>query len=260
MSTPPVIPPDTPLQTRKRAVLVGASSGIGAALAARLAAEGYILALLARRQDLLQALCQEINRQAGEMRAFAYPHDVTNTDCIPELFQTLLNDLKRIDLLVYNAGVMPGVTFSEFNFAKDKEMVAVNLLGGLAWLAQAATLFDRMEAGQIVGISSVAADRGRVINPGYNVSKAGFDTYLEALRNRLTRKGVRVLTVRPGPVDTDLSRQVGGLFMVPAEQVAADIAWAIRKRKQVLYTPRRWRFIMFIVRNIPSVLFRRMKF
>ena len=260
MASQPTLHPDTPLSTHPRAVIVGASSGIGAELARQLAREGYTLALLARREDALTALAEEINSTAGETRAVGYPHDVTDYAAIPGLFQTLLTDLKRIDAFVYVSGVMPNVSFSEYSFEKDKLMTEVHLLGAMAWLGQAATLFERMKGGKIVGISSVAADRGRVKNPGYNASKAGFDTYLEALRNRLTRSGVHVLTVRPGPVDTPMTKDVGGLFMVPPETVGRDIVRAMRRRKQVLYTPARWRLIMFIVRNLPSVIFRRLNF
>lgn len=254
------LPADTPLSTLRRAVVVGASSGIGAELARQLAREGYALALLARREDALVALTNEINTAAGEPRAVYYVHDVTDYAAISGLFQTLLRDLKRIDVFVYVAGVMPNVDFSEYAFEKDKLMTEVHLLGAMAWLGQAATLFERMKSGKIVGISSVAGDRGRVKNPAYNASKAGFDTYLEALRNRLTRSGVHVLTVRPGPVDTPMTKQVGGLFMVSPDKVCRDIVRAMRRRQQVLYTPARWRWIMFIVRNLPSVIFRRLNF
>jgi len=252
--------PDTPLDIYPRAVIVGASSGIGAALAWQLALQGYALALLARREDALQTLCDKINQEIGGRIAFAYPHDVSKYESIPALFQTLLRDLKQIDLVVYCAGIMPWVDISEFNLDKDQQMVGVNLVGGMAWLGQAGTLFERMGNGQIVGISSVAGDRGRVKNPGYSASKAGLDAYLESLRNRLTRKGVHVLTVRPGVVDTPMTEGIGGLFMVPPEVVARDILKAIRRRRQILYTPARWGMIMFIVRNIPSFIFRRLSF
>jgi len=254
------IPPDTPLESRKRAVIVGASTGIGAEIARLLGREGWFLALLARSGAELMELAEEINQQAGEPRAAVYRHDVLEYAAIPQLFQTLLADLKRIDAIVYVAGVMPTVQFSEYNFVKEKSMIDVNLLGGMAWLGQAAALFERLGAGQIVGISSNSADRGRVKNPGYNASKAGFDAYLEALRNRLTRSGVHVLTVRPGPVKTRITRETGGLFMVPPQTVARDVYKGMRKRKQIVYSPAKWRFIMFIVRNIPSVIFRRMNF
>ena len=255
----PELEADTPLNTRRRAVIVGASVGIGASLARQLAADGYAVALVARREAALRELADTITTQTGRT-TWTYVHDVTDTDAIPALFQKMLHDLKRIDVLVYNAGVMPGVARDEFNAEKDQAMIAVHMTGGMAWLAQAATFFERMGSGHIVGISSIAAERGRVINPGYNATKAGFDTYLEALRNRLTRKGVHVLTVRPGPVDTDMTKDVGGLFMISPETVATDIARALKRGRQIMYTPARWQLIMGIVRNIPSIIFRRMNF
>lgn len=256
----PKIPPDTPLRSHERALIIGASSGIGAALAEQLAREGTFLALLARRERALHTLVDRINAEAGEPRAFPYPHDVTKFDTISPLFQRIHRDLKRLDLIIYSAGVMPNTTFSEYNLDKDRAMVDVNLTGAMGWLGQAAMLFERKGAGQIVGISSVAGDRGRVKNPGYHASKAGLTAYLESLRNRLTRSGVHVLTVKPGVVDTPMTEGTGGLFMVPSEQVAQEIIKAIRKRKQVIYTPTRWRLIMWIVRNIPSIVFRRLNF
>ncbi len=254
------IPHSTPLELRPRAIVVGASSGIGAALSRRLAREGYILALLSRREDLLHALCDEINHAAGETRAFVYAHDVVDFDTTPALFQTIFQDLRGLDLIVYNAGVMPLVKTTEYNFEKDKQMIDVNLIGAMAWLGQAAQLFERVGAGQIVGISSVAGDRGRVPNPGYNASKSGLTTYLEGLRNRLTRHGVNVVTIKPGPVDTDMTRQLDyeQPFVISTEQAADEIAKAIRKRKQTRYVPFRWGLIMTVIRHIPSFIFRRL--
>jgi len=118
-----------------------------------------------------------------------------------------------------------------------------------------------MKKGQIVGISSVAGERGRVGNPSYNASKAALSSYLESLRNRLTRLGVHVLTVKPGFVQTDMVKDAKKLFwVVSPEQAAEDIWKGIRKHKQDIYVPARWRLVMWIIRNIPSVIFRRMSF
>jgi short-subunit dehydrogenase len=255
------MPPETPLEPYPRAVVIGASSGIGAAVAHRLAKEGYILALLARREGALNQVCEQINGQAGKTLAHPYVHDVTRLEDISQLFQTILRDLKRIDLMVYAAGVMPPVGGSEFNIEKDRAMIEVNLMGAIAWLGQAATLFDRMGAGHLVAISSVAGDRGRVLNPGYNASKAGLDTYLEALRNRLSKKGVKVTTIKPGQVDTAMLEGVERTFwVITPDEVAEDIWGAIRSGKQTIYTPPRWRWMMLIIRHIPSVIFRRLSF
>lgn len=254
-------PPATPLRPRKRAILIGASSGIGAALARQLASEGWTLALLARRADRLSALAEEINASAGEVRAVPYVHDVTDTAAVPELFKQIVADLGGLDMVIYNAGIALPTGFRHYEFEKDRQMTEVNYIGALAWLDPAAAMFQSLGAGCIVGISSVAGDRGRVKNPAYNASKAALTCYLEALRNRLTRRGVHVLTVKPGYVATEMTSGQKGMFLVAsAEKTAADISRAIRRRKQTLYTPWFWGWIMLIVRHIPSFIFRRLNF
>ncbi|MCL4257589.1 MAG: SDR family oxidoreductase, partial [Anaerolineales bacterium] len=211
------IPPEAPLARRKRAVVVGASSGIGAALVRRLAAEGYLVAALSRTPEPLQALANELNL-GGQTRALPFAHDVTQLDEIPATLQRLVTELGGLDLFVYCAGVMPKVEIDEFDLEKDQHMLAVNLAGGIGWLGQVGALFQKQGSGQLVGISSVAGDRGRVLNPAYNASKAGLDTYLEALRNRLSRHGVHVLTVRPGFVDTQILANAPRSFGVISPQ------------------------------------------
>lgn len=254
-------PRPTPLQPSKRAAIVGASSGIGAALARTLAGRGYTLALFARRADLLAALCDEINAAAGEIRAIPYVHDVTDYNKVPGLLQKMLADLGGLDLFIYNAGISLPSGMKRFEFEKDRQVTEVNYFGALAWLNPVAAMFHHLKAGQIVGISSVAGERGRVGNPSYNASKAALTCFLESLRNRLTRRGVHVLTVKPGYVLTEMTAGVQNpLFAISAERAAADIYKAIRRRKQVIYTAPIWRLVMFVVRNIPSVIFRRMSF
>jgi short-subunit dehydrogenase len=242
-------------------VIVGASSGIGAALARRMAREGYNLALLARRADALNELCAQIGGGSGPGRAYAFPHDVTRAEAVPGLFQAILRQLGRIDVLVYCAGVQLRVGLAEYEFEKDQAMLQTNLLGAVAWLNQAAMLFERLGGGHIVGISSVAGERGRVGAPVYNSSKAGLNTYLEALRNRLSRHGIHVLTVRPGFVATELLKNSPRTFWVITPEQAADDIWhAIRDRKQTVFTPARWRLVALGLRHVPSVIFRRMSF
>jgi short-subunit dehydrogenase len=257
----PLPPRPTPLRPRRRAIIVGASSGIGAALARRLAGEGYTLALLARRADLLNGLCEEINREAGETRALFYPHDVTDYASVPGLLQQVLADLGGLDLFIYNTGVSLMVGLKKYDFEKDRRVTEVNYIGALAWLNPVAAMFQSLKSGQIVALSSVAGERGRVGNPSYNASKAALTCYMESLRNRISRYGVNVLTVKPGYVNTDLVAGAKGLFwVIPPGQAARDICRAIRRRRQQVYTPARWQLVMLIVRNIPSVIFRRLVF
>lgn len=250
-----------PLEPERRALVIGASSGIGAALVRELAHAGYRVAALARREQKLQELCAAINTAVSAERAFAYGHSVTNFDEIPALFQQIVSDLGGLDLIVYAAGIQPPVAINEYNFAKDKAMMDVNTLGAMAWLNEAAVRFERTGQGQIVGISSIAGDRGRVGSPVYNSSKAALNSYLESLRNRLTRHGVTVTTIKPGFVETRLLANATRTFwVISPDDAARTIYQAVRRRRQTVYVPARWGLVGLIIRHIPSFIFRRLSF
>jgi short-subunit dehydrogenase len=263
VSNSPKLAQATPLNPRRRGIIVGASGGIGAALSRKLAREGFTLALVDRNRNALQSLCDEINQIAGEPRAIIYEHDITQYDSTPDTLRRVIADLGGLDALVYIAGVIHFPAMDEFNFTEDHKMMEVNLLGAMAWMSAVAPLFQSAKSGQIVGVSSVAGDRGRVGNPGYNASKAGLTNYLEGLRNRLSRHGVNVITIKPGMVKTEMLALPGAprpMLAVTAEQAADEIYNAIRKRKQVVYISGIWRWVMLIIRHIPSVIFRRLSF
>ncbi|MEK6751488.1 MAG: SDR family NAD(P)-dependent oxidoreductase [Chloroflexota bacterium] len=263
MSNSPTIAPATPLNPRRCGIIVGASEGMGAALAKKLAKEGFTLALIARQKDKLQTLCGEINSSLNETRALPYVHDVSNYHEVPDLLRMIVADLGGLDTIVFMAGVnYPPGGVDKYNFENDRKMIEINLIGGMAWLTPVAEMFQNAKAGQIVGIGSVAGDRGRIGNPGYNTSKAGLATYLEALRNRLTRHGVNVLTVKPGFVKTEMLKAAQGAtpFAITPEKAADDIYKAMRKRRQSIYTASLWRWVMLIIQHVPSAIFRRMAF
>ncbi|HEY3311699.1 MAG TPA: SDR family NAD(P)-dependent oxidoreductase [Anaerolineales bacterium] len=251
----------TPLQPRRRAIIVGSGKGLGAALARRLAREGYVLGLIDRNADLLNNICNEINATSGSTQSLPYVHDVTSFDEAPGLLQKMMSDLGGLDLFIYNAGILLPTTPTTYEFENDFKMMQVNALGAQAWFNAVAPVFQSLHSGQIVGIASVAADRGRVGNPGYNASKAALATYLEALRNRLTRYGVHVLTVKPGFMDTDMLKTSPRTFWVASPEQAADDIWkAIKTHRQTIYTLGRWGLIMGVIKHIPSVIFRRLSF
>jgi NAD(P)-dependent dehydrogenase (short-subunit alcohol dehydrogenase family) len=244
----------------KRAIVVGASSGMGEAIARRLAREGCQVALAARREEELNRIAGEINA-GGTALARVYPHDVREYECVPALFQQITHDLGGLDLIVYASGVMPAIAPDEYSFEKDRAIIEVNVLGAIAWLNEAAQRFERARAGTIVGISSVAGERGRRGMPAYGASKAALATYLESLRNRLGRYGVAVVTIKPGPVETPMTQGLGKMpLMIPADTAAAAILAAARRQANTVYVPGAWRWIFLVIRTIPSFLFRKMNF
>lgn len=244
----------------QHAIVVGASAGIGEAVARRLAAVGCRVALVARRAERLEAIAAELNQGRDEPVAFTVVHDVRRREGVAELVEETARRLGGLDLVVYAAGLMERVAFDEYDTARDVAMLEVNLLGAVAWLNPVAERFARLRSGTIVGIGSVAGDRGRSGNPVYNTSKAGLHTYLEALRNRIARTGARVVTIKPGTVDTDMTRGMGGLlWLISADRAAERILKAARRGAVVAYVPARWRPLMWVIRAIPSLVFRRLK-
>src|SRR5512142_284577 len=133
----------TPLNPRRRGIIIGASQGLGAALARRLAHEGYVLALLAPNPDGLELVCNEINQDAREERARVYVHDVTEYEKVPELLRRIVAHLGGLDLVAFVAGVnYPPGGIDKYNFENDCKMIEVNLLGAMAWLNPVAELFQ----------------------------------------------------------------------------------------------------------------------
>jgi short-subunit dehydrogenase len=247
----------------RTAIVVGASSGIGAGLVSALAARGTTVAAIARRKSSLQALADSCggrsNQAQGQASVIVREHDVLDLDDAPIAFDEVVEALGgSVDLVIYSAGVMPEVEEGEYNTAKDRNIVEVNLTGAIAWLNLAAAHMESRGAGTLVGISSVAGDRGRRGNPVYTAAKAGLTTYLEALRNRMSRYGVHVVTVKPGPVETDMTRGTAQPLMIPVDRCVRGILAAVdRGCPMTTYIPGVWRSIMTIIRLVPSAVFRR---
>jgi short-subunit dehydrogenase len=255
--------PDCGVPREKRlAIVVGASSGIGAAIVRQLVHEGYRVAALARRADKLAELaaaCAPLAASSGGSIT-VHAHDARDADAVPALIERIAREQGGVHLLVYAAGIMTPVAIDEYDTEKDLELVAVNLGGCIAWGNAAARLFQTQRSGTIVGVSSIAGDRGRKGNPVYGTTKAAMNTYLEALRNRLAASGVHVCTVKPGFVDTVMTRGIEKpLWLISAEEAARQILAAARSRANVRYVPRRWWLVGTVIRSIPSFLFRHME-
>ena len=141
-------------------------------------------------------------------------------------------------------------------------MIETNLLGAMRWLDLGAELFSRQGRGSLVGVSSVAGDRGRYGNSAYMASKAGLSVYLESLRYRLARRGVRVVTVKPGFVATRMiaDKQPPRPLVISADAAARQMAEVCERGPEVVYVPARWGWIMRVVRAAPSFVMKRSKF
>lgn len=237
-----------------RALIVGASDGIGAALVRRLAQEGWRVAAVARNAQKLKSLAGEFPPGV----VLTYSHDVRNTGETLQLFDRIVAELGGLDMIQYPAGVMPNVREDEYNIEKDRDIIEVNCLGAAAWLNCAAALFEKQKKGILCGISSIAGDRGRRGNPGYHASKAWLDAFLESLRNRLARHGVTVTTIKPGYIDTAMTRGRAKLFwVISADECARRILNACRQGAVTRYVPMRWFWVGFIIKRVPSFIMTR---
>lgn len=244
------------LMELQRVLIIGASSGIGEALAMQLAAPGRILGLVARRQAALARVAQQV--QGRGAAAVVEVSDAADPQAVPAAWQRLVDAMGGVDAVVYAAGVMPDVGPDEFDTAKDQQVMDINVLGAVAWLNCAANFFGPLGRGVICGIGSVAGDRGRRGAPAYGASKAALHTYLESLRNRLAVRGVRVVTVKPGPVRTPMLGTKKMPLTVDAAVAAAAIARALSRGPEVVYVHWLWRWIMLAIRLVPSFLFRKL--
>lgn len=255
--------PTVPVRRAKErgAIVVGASSGMGAALVEQLAREGVHVVALARRMPELEALAAKCASAPG--RVVPVAHDVLRDDEVPALFERLVRELGTLDLFIYATGLMTEVGPAEFDTKKDLEMLAVNVGGCIAWTNEVAKLFRTQRSGTIVGISSIAGERGRKGNPVYGTTKAAMNHYLEALRNRLADYGVHVCTIKPGFVETAMlaaARKQGRTIKgaISPETAARAILKAARRRGNEVFVPFKWRLVGAVIRNIPSFLFKGM--
>jgi|694.fasta_scaffold16531_7 short-subunit dehydrogenase len=235
----------------KKAIIIGASTGIGRALAKELAAGGYSLGLASRRLQLLQELQRELSTPT-----IVKELDLKNLKEAIPICEALIHELGGVDLFIINSAV--GFYNPNLDWAKELETIEVNVEGFTAMTDLAMRYFDKQEKGHLVGISSVAALKGGWITPAYNASKAFLSNYLEGMRIRSLKKGqpIFVTDIRPGFVATDMTRDNRGMFWVASpEDAAKQIVQAIQKKKKIAYITKRWILIAGLSRIIPDWLY-----
>jgi decaprenylphospho-beta-D-erythro-pentofuranosid-2-ulose 2-reductase len=245
----------------KNVIILGAGSGIAKGVARALAARQFNLILGGRDMEDLEVSGRDLAIRHG-VRTFVEPFDAADFDSHPTFFDRCraLVEPGQIDGVVLCHGFMADQKEAERNFHLARKMVDVNFTSAISILGLAANYFEERGSGFIVGVSSVAGDRGRMSNYLYGSSKAGLSAFLSGLRARLQKRGVQVLTVKPGFVDTSMTWGLPGLFLVgDPDAVGESIARAIERRRNVLYTPWMWWGIMSIIRSVPEFVFKRTK-
>ncbi|HXB08825.1 MAG TPA: SDR family oxidoreductase [Puia sp.] len=237
-------------------LLLGASSDIAAALARKFASAGHDIQLAARNVHRLEPLRADLSIRYG-IRTTLLEFDARSFDR-HTAFWAGLTDKPDITICVF--GFLGDQTVAESDWAECRNILEVNYVGAVSILNIVANEYIALGKGAIVGISSVAGERGRKSNYLYGSAKAGFTAYLSGLRNRLFHHGRHVLTVNPGFVDT---RMTEGLPLPPLltatpEQVASAVFKAVEKKKNIIYVKWFWRWIMLIIKTIPESLFKKL--
>ena len=238
----------------KSVLILGASSDIGWALATKLNTEGYYIMLAGRDEKPLLDKMKSYSSLDYSVHKF----DARSFDQHKKWFSALPT-IPDITICVF--GFLGDQKKAESEWNESLAIIETNYTGAVSILNVVAEQYSKQKKGTIVGISSVAGDRGRQSNFIYGSAKAGFTTYLSGLRNKLFVDGVHVLSVKPGFVDTKMTAGLNlpKILTAKPDQVANSIYKAIAKKKNLIYVLPIWFWIMLAIKNIPEGIFKRMK-
>ena len=236
----------------KRAIVIGASSGIGQEVARLLVADGYLVGVTGRRSDLLETLCAE---SPGNYVSEAF--DVSASDALARL-ETLIARMDGVDLVVFCAGT--GYLNPELEMEPELDTVSLNVTAFTRVVDFVYRYFSDRDGGHLVAITSVMGLRGSGPAPAYAATKAYQINYLEGLRQRACKRkeSVTVTDIRPGSVDTAMMKGEGHFWIASPRRAAEVILRAVRARKQVQYVTPRWRIVGLLLKMIPRGVYKKM--
>ncbi len=237
----------------KKAIIIGATSGIGKGLAKLLVENGYKVGITGRRSKLLDELKKE-NPNSFVIKTF----DIADTKSSVEKLEELTTELGGLDLLVISSGT--GDINDNLDFAIEKQTIDTNVLGFTCVADWTFNYFEKHKFGHLVAISSVGGLRGSRQAPSYNATKAFQINYLEALRQKATflKMPIIVTDIRPGFVDTDMAKGEGQFWVASVDKASRQIFSAIKAKKKIAYVTKRWGLIATILKRIPRPIYDRM--
>ncbi|HYG00985.1 MAG TPA: SDR family oxidoreductase [Chryseosolibacter sp.] len=241
----------------RNALILGATSDIAVALARKFGTNGYSITLAARNLEKIRATQADIKiRQRVPVEIVSF--DANDVESHQAFYESLP---AKPDVVISVFGLLGNQTEAQQNWKSCQDILYANFIGAVSILNIVANDMEQRRHGVIIGISSVAGERGRQSNYIYGSAKAGFTAYLSGLRNRLCKSNVHVLTVKPGFVKTRMIENIktpGPLTSLPS-RVADDIYNAMAKGRNTIYTSSIWRPIMYAIKSIPEGLFKRLK-
>jgi short-subunit dehydrogenase len=237
----------------KKAIIIGATSGIGKGLAKLLIANNYKVGITGRRSEILVELKNE-NPDSFVIKTF----DIADTKSNVEKLEELTNELGGLDLLIISSGT--GDLNDNLDFAIEKRTIETNVLGFTSVADWTFNFFEKQKSGHLVGISSVGGLRGSRQSPSYNATKAFQINYLEALRQKATKLKLQIFVtdIRPGLVATEMAKGEGLFWVMPVEKTVRQIYGAIKKKKKIAYVTKRWQLIAVMLKRMPRPIYDRM--
>ncbi len=234
----------------KKAIIIGATSGIGRELATVLSQNNYTVGIAGRRTQLLDEISEEL---PGD--SFTKYIDVGTPDISMGQLKELITEMGDIDLIVISSGT--GFINNDLKWAEEKETIDVNVSGFTAMANVAMHHFLLNASGHLVGISSIAAIRGDSNAPAYNASKAFITNYMEGLRKKVSKLGkpIVITDIQPGFVDTAMAKGDGLFWVASAQKAAQQIYKAIVKKRKHAYVTKRWKLIGWIMKALPEFIY-----
>jgi decaprenylphospho-beta-D-erythro-pentofuranosid-2-ulose 2-reductase len=245
-------------EATRKTLIIGATSAIAHETARLLAGAGDELFLVARDPERLAAVRQDLTVRHG-VTVHSAALDVLDFDRHGEVVSEVFRTLGRVDLVLIAHGDLPDQKACEASAEAALRSFSVNALSVVSLLTEVANHMEAQGHGTVAVISSVAGDRGRRSNYVYGSAKGAVSLFLQGLRSRLHPSGIRVVTIKPGFVDTPMTAHIKkGILWASPEKVASGIVRAVTRPRDVVYLPWFWRWIMLVVRVLPEGVFKRL--
>jgi short-subunit dehydrogenase len=237
----------------RKAIVIGATSGIGKGLATLLVDNGFIVGITGRRTEFLENLKSQ-NPNSYFIKTF----DVKDTNIALEKLEELTTELGGLDLLIISSGT--GDINDKLDFEIEKRTIDTNVVGFTCIADWTFKYFEKQKNGHLVAISSLGGLRGSRQAPSYNATKAYQMNYLEGLRQKATKlkEQIFITDIRPGFVDTEMAKGDGLFWVMPAEKTVRQIFRAIKKKRRIIYVTKRWCILATIIKLIPRPIYDRM--
>lgn len=237
----------------KKAIVIGATSGIGKSLTEILIQNGYSIGITGRRMEMLASL-----KEQYPGKIFYQQMDVQDVSSIESKCNELVQQLGGLDVLIISAGI--GDENKSLDFSIENNVIKTNIQGFVCAANWGMNFFKKQGHGHLVNISSIAGLRGNGAAPSYNATKAFQINYLEGLRLHAEKSGhsIYLTDVRPGFVNTDMAKGDGLFWVAPVEKAAEQIYSAIKRKKKVVYITKRWRLIGFLLKMLPYSILKKL--